>query len=254
MKISVITVSFNSEVTIEETIKSVINQKYNIMEYIVIDGNSNDSTKSIINKYSNEIDIFISEKDEGIYDAINKGISYATGEIICLLHSDDIFYDENILSKVANYFNNEKSADILLGGTIYKKKFNNKINRYYPAFGFKPWMLRFGYSPPHVSSFIKSIVYKQIGIYNPKFEIAGDFDFFTRCFLVNKIKFKTVKDIFVIMTEGGKSGENLKSLYISSREILKSLKQNKKYSNVFFILLRFPVKFIQLLLKNEFKN
>lgn len=250
MKVSVITVSFNSDKTIEQTIKSVINQKYKNLEFIVIDGESNDETKKIINKYIHNINIFKSEKDKGIYDAINKGINCASGDLICLLHSDDIFYDSDVLSNVVSYFENNDDLEILLGASIFKKELNKKnVLRHYPAKGFKPWMLRFGYSPPHVSSFIKKNVYKKYGLYDHKFKIAGDFDFFAKCFFYNKINFHTVKDIYVIMRPGGESGKNLKSFYLSTKEILQSLNNQKIYSNIFFILMRFPIKLTQFIFK-----
>ena len=125
MKISVITVSFNSASTIEETIKSVISQnnKKNI-EYIIIDGGSTDKTIEIINNYKSDIDIFLSEKDKGIYDAINKGIKYSTGDIISILHSDDIFFNNQIIDCVVKYFNEDNKLSCLIGNTlILKKKF-----------------------------------------------------------------------------------------------------------------------------------
>ena len=158
MKISVITVSLNSALTIEETIKSVISQKNkNEIEYIIIDGGSTDKTIEIINNYKSDIDFFLSENDKGIFDAINKGIKYSTGDIISILHSDDIFFNNQTIDSVVKYFNVNDKLDCLIGNTLILKKNSNKIHRKYSSKFFKKWMLRFGYSPPHPSTFIKKI-------------------------------------------------------------------------------------------------
>jgi len=122
------------------------------------------------------------------------------------------------------------------------------ISRYYSARFFKPWMLRFGISPPHPSSFIKKKIYQEYGIYDNSYLIAGDFDIFARYFLKNNLSYVISRDCFVVMQQGGISNKNIKSFYISTKEILKSLKNNNIYSNLFFVLLRFPIKIIQYII------
>ena len=131
MKISVITVCLNSEKTIENTIRSVITQKYNEIEYIVIDGESKDKTIELINKYKHSITKLISEKDSGIYSAINKGLKLATGDVISILHADDFYADENVLAKIALKFKNDVNLECFIGTTLMKRKKNNKILRKY---------------------------------------------------------------------------------------------------------------------------
>ena len=250
MKISVITVCYNSEKTIEETIKSVIDQDHKELEHIIIDGGSIDNTKKIISKYDHSIKSVTSEPDDGIYDAINKGISKSSGEVISILHSNDIFFNKKILSNISDTFKNNPKIEILMSDVIFKKKFNDdKVTRYYSSNFFKPWLLRLGFSPPHPSTFILKKVYDDIGLYNKTFKIAGDFDFFLRCFLIKKYQYKIVNKCSVIMSPGGLSGKNIYSYYQSSIEILKSFKRNKIYSNIFLILLRFPIKIIQFIIK-----
>lgn len=137
MKISIITVCYNSQKTIENTIKSTISQTYKNYEYIIIDGGSTDDTIKIINKYKKNINIFKSEKDKGIYDAINKGIKYSTGSVISLLHSDDIFYENTTTLKIMSYFNSNPKLECLIGNTIITKNDLKKNIRCYKANFFK---------------------------------------------------------------------------------------------------------------------
>ena len=141
MKISIITVCFNSQRTIRRTIKSVIAQKYKNYEYLIIDGGSTDNTIKIINEYKKYINVFISKVDKGIYDAINKGIKKSTGSIVSILHSDDIFYDNETTQKIISYFNTDLKLDCLIGNTMITKYSSKKIIRSYKANYFKKWML-----------------------------------------------------------------------------------------------------------------
>ena len=154
MIFSVITVSFNSERTIRKTIESVIKQDYKEIEYIVIDGGSTDSTLEIINEYSEYISKVISEEDKGIYNAINKGIKLAKGEYISILHSDDTFASDNIISKVKKAFENYKTDIITTKVNFYNDK-KGKFTRLLSPISFKPWKLRFGIMPAHPGIFIK---------------------------------------------------------------------------------------------------
>lgn len=242
MKISIITVALNSEFTIENTIKSVLKQNYKNTEHIIIDGGSEDDTIKIVKKYKNKIKKILIEKDRGVYDAINKGINIAHGSIISILHSNDIFYNSKVLSNVHKKFSQDKDLKILFGDVKYigRKKFFP--TRYYSANFFKKYMMLFGYSPPHPSSFIKKEVYLRYGFYKHKYKIAGDFEFFLRVLFKNKIKYKLVNKCYVLMSPGGISDRGIKSYYNSSLEILKAFRDNKIYSNFLLILLRFPIK------------
>ena len=249
MKISIITVCLNSEQTIEKTILSVINQKNQDFEYIIIDGGSTDNTKKIIDKYKNNIDLFISEKDSGIYDALNKAIDLSTGEIISILHSNDIYSNNNVLEDVLFHFNKNKKIDIVLGSVLLKKMNSEKTSRFYSVKNFKPWMLRVGISPPHPGSFIKRSIYLDKGNYDTSYKIASDFDLFVRYLLKDKLKYEITNQCYVKMNSGGLSNSEVSSHITSTKEILKSLKKNEIYSNIFLVLLRFPIKFIQYIKK-----
>jgi len=250
LKISVITVCLNCEKTIEDTINSVINKDYNDIEYIIIDGKSEDNTLNILKKYEHKISKVISEKDHGIYDGINKGIQLASGEIISLIHGNDVFSDSNVLSRVALNFKKNNDIDLLIGDITFKKNLMEKNTlRYYSSKSFKPWMLRIGFSPPHTSSFITKQTYEKVGFYDTSFKIAGDFEFFIRCFLKERISYMISNQCSVIMSFGGLSGKNYKSYFVSSLEINKALKKNGFYSNILLTFIRFPFKLIQFLVK-----
>lgn len=247
MKISVITISYNCKDTIVKTIESVLSQNYQDFEYIIIDGNSTDGTVEILQSYKSRIKILISEEDNGVYDAINKGISLASGEVISLLHGNDIFSSQNVLSKVNNFFKKKKKIDLMIADLAFKKNLNdNSYVRYYDSKTFKPWMLRIGYSPPHLTAFFTKRAIKKIGPYKTNFKIAGDFDFFVRTFLVNKLNFESYNECLVFMSTGGLSGKNIFSYFISSNEINRSLKENGFYSNILLTFLRFPLKLLQI--------
>jgi|TARA_B110000027_G_scaffold133255_1_gene161271 glycosyltransferase involved in cell wall biosynthesis len=245
MKVSIITVCLNSQKTIRKTIKSVISQSYKNYEYIIIDGGSTDNTIKIINEYKKYISVFISEKDKGIYDAINKGIKKSTGSVVSILNSDDIFCDDKTTQKIISYFKSDLKLDCLIGNTLITKNNSKKVIRNYKANSFKKWMLYLGFSPPHPSTFVRKKIYKKFGLYNKKYKIAGDFEFFVRIFLKKKILFKIINKNFVLMKSGGRSSSSLKSNFISSNEIVKSFKDNNLYTNWLLVILRFPIKLLQ---------
>jgi glycosyltransferase involved in cell wall biosynthesis len=249
MKVSIITVCLNSEKTIEKTIKSVLEQNYQNLEYIIVDGGSRDNTLNILQKYKKSISKIISERDNGIYNAINKGIKSSTGEIISILHSDDFYFNQNVLDNIRKIFENNLNIQCLIGTTIIKKKTNNKIFRKYSPKNFKNWMLYLGVSPPHPSMFLKKKIYENIGLYNEKYQIAGDFEFYLRMFLKKKITYYVTNQIYTVMQHGGVSSNSIKSNFKSSKEILTAFKDNDLYSNQFLIFLRFPIKLIQFILK-----
>ena len=249
MKVSIITVCLNSQKTIRKTIKSVISQSYKNYEYIIIDGGSTDNTIKIINEYKKYISVFISEKDKGIYDAINKGIKKSTGSVVSILNSDDIFCDDKTTQKIISYFKSDLKLDCLIGNTLITKNNSKKVIRNYKANSFKKWMLYLGFSPPHPSTFVRKKIYKKFGLYNKKYKIAGDFEFFVRIFLKKKILFKIINKNFVLMKSGGRSSSSLKSNFISSNEIVKSFKDNNLYTNWLLVILRFPIKLLQYIAK-----
>ena len=245
MKISIITVCYNCQETISFTLNSVLNQDYKNIEHIIIDGASTDNTINIINQYNFKNKKFISEKDKGIYDAMNKGISIATGDIITVLNSDDIYQNNSTITDVVKIIKEFPNEKIYIGNVIFFKNNNfTNISRIYSSKFFKKWMLNIGVMPPHPSAFIRKEIYK-IYKYDTKFKIASDFEFFLRLFKINNYNFKYLDHIIVRMRTGGISGKNILSYLISTIEIAKAFKKNKLFSNYLFILFRIPFKISQ---------
>lgn len=206
MKISVITVCYNSESCIERTIQSVLSQTHTDIEYIVIDGKSSDGTMAIVSRYASQISKVISEPDAGIYDAINKGISIATGEIIGLLHADDIFAYQNALSDISSKFENSK-VDALYADLQYVN--GNKIFRHWVSGCFSVNKFRYGWMPPHPTFYCKKNYYLQHSLYNIKYRISADYELMLRYLFKNKCSVTYLPKVVVKMQIGGKSNASL---------------------------------------------
>lgn len=231
MKISIITVCFNSSKTIEKTFQSILNQTYNDIEYIVIDGGSTDSTLDIIKKYKKNIASFVSEPDKGLYDAMNKGIKLATGDIVGILNSDDIYTDEKVLENVARFHENN-NVEVSLGNIIQLTNYG-KVVRTYSAKKWIPNNLKTGFMPPHPSLFFKRELFEKYGYYHLDFVSGADYELIVRFFLKNNVLWKYSNITTTAMLIGGISTSGLSSYIIISKEICKALKKNEiKYNRL----------------------
>lgn len=207
MKISIITVSYNSASTIEDTIKSVLAQNYSGLEYIIIDGGSKDGTMDIVNKYTNNIAKVISEKDSGIYDAMNKGIGLATGDVVGILNSDDFYKSNTVLKDVEHCFV-QMNVDACYGDIEYiDRDDSTKVVRVWKAGEYKKDKLNSGWIPPHPSFFVKREMYTKYGLFNLNFRIAADYELMLR-FLLKGITLGYIAKVLVSMREGGFSGQS----------------------------------------------
>ncbi len=242
-KISIITINFNGEKTIRETIESVLNQTYSNIEYILIDGNSDDGSYEIIKEYEDKIDILIREKDEGLYDALNKGISISTGDFIGLLHSDDIYSSKNVISEIVSSIKGNE-IDCVLSNVRYMNINGKKSLRKLKALNFKSWMMRFGWMPPHLGMFIKKKVFDDYGFYLKDFKISADFEFVVRVLIKERISYKAIDLTSVLMRKGGKSTKSIISNFIITKEMYKGCKVNGVYTNYLLLLARIPIKLI----------
>jgi glycosyltransferase involved in cell wall biosynthesis len=208
-KISIITVSYNSQSTIKHTIDSVSSQTYKNKEYILIDGASQDWTLDILDFKKDEIDNFVSEKDDGIYNAMNKGIKAATGDIIGILNSDDFYYNQDVLSKVAKVFE-ETNCDCLYGDLIFVNKGDiSKIARYWKSGKFEKNIMKKGWMLPHPTFFVKKKIYQKYGLYNTSLKRAADYEMILRLLHKEKINIEYIPEILIKMRVGGESNASI---------------------------------------------
>tara|TARA_R110001592_G_scaffold255666_5_gene519416 strand:- start:1876 stop:2628 length:753 start_codon:yes stop_codon:yes gene_type:complete len=247
VKISIITVCYNSEKTIRDTIESVLSQTYKNIEYIIVDGSSKDDTLTIINEYKDNISLIISEPDQGIYDAMNKGVALATGDIIGILNSDDFYETQNAIEGVVEHFKANVGAEVVFGDVVFVDPNNlNKVVRYYSSKKFKAAKLRFGWMPPHPATFIMKSVYDKYGLYKLGYKISADYEMFVRLLMVAKVKFARIDKVIVRMRSGGASTDGIKSSLTLNQEIVRACRENGIYTNLFLVLLKIPFKLIEL--------
>lgn len=245
MKISIITIVFNGEATIARAIESVLSQRNVEFEYIVIDGGSHDGTLKAISPYQEKITHFISEKDAGIYDAMNKGIKLATGDVVGLLNADDFYVDPLVLSSVMSELS-DPLLDAIYGDLEYFKAENlNKIVRTYNSKNFHPSQLRRGLMPAHPTLFLKRRVYEQYGLFDPSYRIAGDFEFIIRIFKGRSLNFRYLPKKIVRMQMGGISTRGLINTIILLKENMRACRQNGISTNYFWLVSRYPRKLLE---------
>ena len=218
MKVSIITVSFNSEATIKDTINSIRNQNYKDIEYIIIDGGSKDKTVEIVNQNLDVITKWISENDKGIYDAMNKGIEMASGEIIGILNSDDMYYDGQVVERIVKSFI-ENEVDCVYSNLFYVDPLNtSKVKRYWKSKEFDLKSFLYGWMPAHPTFFVKKNIYEKYGKFNTKLKSAADYELMLRFMYKFKISARYQNFISVIMRSGGKSNESILSRLKANKE------------------------------------
>lgn len=220
IKISVITVVFNNKKTLEETIKSVLSQGYENIEYIIVDGKSTDGTLDIIKKYKGNITKYVSEKDEGIYDAMNKGVDMATGDLVYFLNSDDIFYDSHVVEKVAKEFSKNKECDYLYGGVVCRNIFNSGQDSIFLK-EISEHSMKMGQNIPHQSLFVRRGVFDEIGLFNSNIKVNADYDFDCRLVKANK-KGLFVKHLITYYSQQGYSSKGGWNLYKEKISVIKN--------------------------------
>jgi len=204
LKISIITITFNSEKTVEDTIKSVVSQDFPNVEYLIIDGLSKDKTLQVVNKYSAYIDKVVSEKDKGLYDALNKGIKHATGEVIGMLHSDDVYANNQVLSKVAQQFAIDPTLEAVYADLVFVDRENtDKVLRTWKSGAYKEDAFKQGWMPPHPTFFVKKSVYDRLGGFNLDLKLSADYELMLRFIHKEKIKIAYLPEIIVKMRMGG---------------------------------------------------
>jgi len=249
MKISIITVCFNSSNTIEETIQTVAGQTYSDIEYIVIDGGSTDDTLSILENYTDIINIMVSEPDDGLYDAMNKGIAISTGEFIMFLNSDDVLNNTNTIQNIM-YEIDKYSLNVVYGDISFFKDDINKIIRLWKSSKFKKQNISKGWHPPHPGFTVSKEIFNDVGVFNSKLKIVADYDFMLRCFNYDHLKIKYINNVIIKMRIGGAS-TTIRGVFASFFEFIYVLNKNN-YSSLQIakmLSFRYFVKISQFFLK-----
>jgi glycosyltransferase involved in cell wall biosynthesis len=226
MKVTVVTICYNSEETIEATIQSVLAQDYSDLEYVIIDGVSTDGTLAIIDKYKDRISKIVSEKDKGIYDAMNKGVQHATGDLIGILNSDDIYASNSVVSKIVATIEKENS-DACYADLVYVKRENtDDVTRYWKSGAYKKGLFRKGWMPPHPTFFVKKEKYNELGVYNIELKTSADYELMLRFIHKNEIKVAYLPEVITKMRLGGQSNLSISNRLEANREDRMAWKMN----------------------------
>lgn len=248
MKVSIVTVAYNSSATLEDTIKSVLAQSYADIEYIIVDGDSKDNTRDIIQRFEPQFGKrlkWISEKDNGIYDAMNKGIQMATGDVVGILNSDDYFTSSDVIEKMVGAFE-DSSLDAVYGDVHFIRDGQpDKCIRYYSSKRFSTKWLRFGFMPAHPSFYCRCGVYEKAGYYKTDYAIGSDYEMMVRLFMVHHINARYIPMDFVTMRTGGTSTRNIHSRLTLIKDDVRGCRENGIYTNLFMISLKFLYKIFE---------
>lgn len=245
MKVSIIIAVNNSARTIERAIKSIRKQSYKDIEIIFINNNSSDNSLNIINQNINKGDIVISEPDNGLYNAINKGIKTSSGDIIGILHSDDFYPHKSVISEYIELFK-QKNVSIVYGDVNFvSNKEANKIVRKYKSGNLSIKRLAWGWMPAHPSMFMKREIYDFYGLYDENYKICGDYEFICRIVKDGNFNYYYLKKVTCLMQVGGISTQGIRSTFIINNEIYESLKANNIYSNYFMLYLKYLLKIFE---------
>ena len=226
MKVSLITVTYNSAAYLQDCIDSVVAQHYPGIEHIVIDGGSTDGTLDIIKKYDNHISKWISEKDGNMYDAINKGIKMATGEIVGILNSDDMFASKDVVGAIVDCFH-EHQLDAVFGDLVYVNKTNTKVIRLWQGMPYKRFRFKYGWMPAHPTFYLRRELIDEFGGYESHYFTAADYEFMARYLYRYRISARYLPKLIVKMRVGGQSNDTIKSRLRGNRRDYLAMKKNK---------------------------
>lgn len=225
--ISIITVCYNSAQTIGASLQSVATQCYEHVEHVIVDGGSTDGTVEVVKDWPHHTIRLLSEPDDGIYDAMNKGLALATGDIVGFLHSDDLYTNEETLSRVAQAFD-DPAVDAVYGDLVYvRKEDTNAVVRYWEAGAFDRARFSSGWMPPHPTVFVRNSIYRRLGGFDKRYRIAADYDLILRFFARNSLHFAYIPEVLIKMRVGGISNRSLKTVLWKSQEDLLALRRNQ---------------------------
>lgn len=247
LKITIITVTYNSANTLNSAIESVLGQTYPNIEYIVVDGASKDGTAQLVKSYGDRIAQFISEPDSGIYNAMNKGLQLAKGDYIGFLHADDVLASPTIVADMVASIE-LSHPDVVYGNLEYVAKDDlNKTIRYWETDVFTPKRLKHGWMPPHPTVYIKNTIYRSLIGYDESFRIAADYELMLRLFTIPNLKTLNLRKTMVKMRVGGASNRSLRNLWLKSKEDMRAMKKNKMggYPTLFFKMTSKVTQFVR---------
>lgn len=251
MKISIITVTFNSAATVRDTIESVLRQEYSDYEYLVIDGGSKDNTVDIIKEYEPKFGgrmRWISEKDKGMYDGINKGIRMATGDVVGIINSDDFYHRTDVFDIINKSFEENKGIQAIYGDVRFVHPDNlEKTVRYYSCKHWRPWRFRFGFMPAHPTFFTYKENFEKYGYYQYDYHIAADYELLIRHLYTNHVPAKYVPLDFMKMRTGGRSTNGWKANILLNREIVRGCKENGIWTCMPLLFLKYFIKVFELI-------
>ena len=247
MKISIITAVRNAEHTIGSALESVARQTYPDIEHIVVDGLSTDGTMDVVRANSARVAKVVSERDSGIYDAFNKGLRLATGEVVAFLNADDAYTAPDIVQSVHDAFERTQASAVFGDVEFVRPEASGKVVRHYSSRSFSARRLRYGWMPAHPSLFLRRRLFEQFGGFDASFRIAGDFELVARLFGREHIDFEYLPRVFVRMHIGGASTRGIRSTMIINREILRACRQNGIPTNRALLWTRFPAKLLEYL-------
>lgn len=246
-KLTLITVSFNSEKTIRDTLQSVVNQSYEHLEYIVIDGGSTDNTCLIVSEYTGVVSKLICEPDNGIYDAMNKGLRCASGDVVGFLNSDDVFADSQTLLKIGQVFESP-SIQACYGDLVYVTQDNSRILRYWKSNVFTKGSFAKGWCPPHPTFYVRRSLVSRLGLFDLTYKLAADADFMMRYLERSNVEVTYIPEVLVRMRIGGATSKSLGNIRQQNSEIFRALQNNEiKYSKLSFCGYKLCRRFWQLI-------
>jgi glycosyltransferase involved in cell wall biosynthesis len=251
MKVSIITISFNSAATIEDTIRSVVAQDYPNLEYIIVDGNSKDGTQEIVNRYQSSIAQFVSEPDKGIYDGMNKGLKLATGDIIGILNSDDIYEDTSVISDMVKLFESSHCKAAYADLVYVDRIDTSKVTRYWKSGAYKAGAFRKGWMPPHPTFFVRKSIYDQFGYFNLSLKSAADYEIMLRFIHKHGIQPAYLPRVITRMRSGGQSNLSIKNRIKANREDRKAWSINGIKPGLFTLIRKPLSKIFQFMKKGR---
>lgn len=248
MRVSIITAAYNAAATITDTLGSVAAQTHPDIEHIVVDGASRDGTQAIVQGHAQGVAHFISEPDRGIYDAMNKGVALATGDIIGFLNADDLYAHDRVVADVAAAMQAD-DLDALYGDVaFFRPEAPGQPVRRYRSARFRPSRIAWGWMPAHPALFLHRRVFERVGPFKTDYRIAGDFEFIARAFHSGALRYRHIPEVLVNMRIGGVSTGGWRNTLLLNREVLRACRENGIYTNALMILSKYPMKLMELIL------